>query len=48
MFAARSLRRLLALLAVLLPLDAARPDLGSEDRTTAETEEVRVVFRHFV
>ncbi|MEA1831007.1 hypothetical protein U8607_02840 [Methylobacterium durans] len=46
MRAARALRRLLALLALLVPLDAGPPDI--DDRTKAETEEVQVVYRHFV
>jgi hypothetical protein len=48
MSAARSLRRLLALIALLMPVDMARPDISADDETSAKTEVVEVVFRHYV
>ncbi|WP_165937881.1 hypothetical protein [Methylobacterium segetis] len=48
MSAVRSIRRLLALITVLIPVDMARPEIGAGDETTPKTEVVEVVFRHFV
>ncbi|WP_336485953.1 hypothetical protein [Methylobacterium nigriterrae] len=45
---ARSLRRLLALMTLVMPIDMVSPCAGADDEAAGKAEMVETVFRHYV